>query len=240
MKKKKKKPPSECVLIEPDPHVSVRHAFISSVSSPGFTSRRKVCTLCTSDFTAWDSYPALLYQRGGVAVAVLWNFWGGVVLEKGVSGGPAALIIAWVCLGGTCLPVLRKIISESRNKERENVALLHEPTPPFSVLFISFSASCSFCPHSSVCLSLSLSKFRARAWVDLRGLKKQDARPHRTAYVWVFFCVCSRDLQELNPPEKEKAALQYASWGPQGNQLVRLPLPHLPNRCVVFVICPSI
>ncbi|XP_036961369.1 inactive dipeptidyl peptidase 10 isoform X1 [Acanthopagrus latus] len=33
------------------------------------------------------------------------------------------------------------------------------------------------------------------------------------------FCVCSRDLQELNPPEKEKAALQYASWGPQGNQL---------------------
>lgn len=28
-----------------------------------------------------------------------------------------------------------------------------------------------------------------------------------------------RDLQDLNPPDKEKTALQYASWGPQGNQL---------------------
>uniref|UniRef100_A0A7N6AUT0 Dipeptidyl-peptidase 6b n=1 Tax=Anabas testudineus TaxID=64144 RepID=A0A7N6AUT0_ANATE len=33
------------------------------------------------------------------------------------------------------------------------------------------------------------------------------------------FCVCSRDLVEINPPEREKAVLQYASWGPQGNQL---------------------
>ncbi|XP_029689480.1 inactive dipeptidyl peptidase 10 isoform X2 [Takifugu rubripes] len=28
-----------------------------------------------------------------------------------------------------------------------------------------------------------------------------------------------QDQLELNPPEREKAALQYASWGPQGNQL---------------------
>ncbi|KAI9540505.1 hypothetical protein NQZ68_039868 [Dissostichus eleginoides] len=28
-----------------------------------------------------------------------------------------------------------------------------------------------------------------------------------------------KDLQDLNPPENEKAALQFASWGPQGNQL---------------------
>uniref|UniRef100_A0AAZ1X9S9 Dipeptidyl-peptidase 6b n=1 Tax=Oreochromis aureus TaxID=47969 RepID=A0AAZ1X9S9_OREAU len=33
------------------------------------------------------------------------------------------------------------------------------------------------------------------------------------------FCVCFRDLLELSPPEGQKAALQYASWGPQGNQL---------------------
>ncbi|XP_056280030.1 inactive dipeptidyl peptidase 10 isoform X1 [Pseudoliparis swirei] len=29
----------------------------------------------------------------------------------------------------------------------------------------------------------------------------------------------NRDLLELNPPEREKAVLQYASWGPQGSQL---------------------
>uniref|UniRef100_A0AAQ6IT43 Dipeptidyl-peptidase 6b n=1 Tax=Anabas testudineus TaxID=64144 RepID=A0AAQ6IT43_ANATE len=42
--------------------------------------------------------------------------------------------------------------------------------------------------------------------------------PNRGVYV-CGFCVCSRDLVEINPPEREKAVLQYASWGPQGNQL---------------------
>lgn len=45
-------------------------------------------------------------------------------------------------------------------------------------------------------------------------------------------CVCSRDLLELNPPEMEKAVLQYASWGPQGNQLVSQALTHSPNQAV--------
>uniref|UniRef100_A0A674PAC8 Inactive dipeptidyl peptidase 10-like n=1 Tax=Takifugu rubripes TaxID=31033 RepID=A0A674PAC8_TAKRU len=31
--------------------------------------------------------------------------------------------------------------------------------------------------------------------------------------------ISAGDQLELNPPEREKAALQYASWGPQGNQL---------------------
>lgn len=38
--------------------------------------------------------------------------------------------------------------------------------------------------------------------------------------LWLLLYVCSRDQLELSPPEKEMAALQYASWGPQGNQLV--------------------
>ncbi|XP_030278594.1 inactive dipeptidyl peptidase 10 [Sparus aurata] len=36
---------------------------------------------------------------------------------------------------------------------------------------------------------------------------------------YAIYTVANGDLQELNPPENEKAALQYASWGPQGNQL---------------------
>ncbi|XP_073326603.1 inactive dipeptidyl peptidase 10 [Pagrus major] len=36
---------------------------------------------------------------------------------------------------------------------------------------------------------------------------------------YAIYTVANGDLQELNPPEKEKAVLQYASWGPQGNQL---------------------
>ncbi|CAG03962.1 unnamed protein product, partial [Tetraodon nigroviridis] len=36
---------------------------------------------------------------------------------------------------------------------------------------------------------------------------------------YAIYSVANGDQLELNPPEKEKAALQYASWGPQGNQL---------------------
>ncbi|KAK5864213.1 hypothetical protein PBY51_001173 [Eleginops maclovinus] len=36
---------------------------------------------------------------------------------------------------------------------------------------------------------------------------------------YAIYSVNNGDLQELNPPENEKAALQFASWGPQGNQL---------------------
>ncbi|XP_023144822.2 inactive dipeptidyl peptidase 10 [Amphiprion ocellaris] len=36
---------------------------------------------------------------------------------------------------------------------------------------------------------------------------------------YAIYNVANGDLQELNPPEKEKAVIQYASWGPQGNQL---------------------
>ncbi|XP_033933791.1 inactive dipeptidyl peptidase 10-like, partial [Pseudochaenichthys georgianus] len=36
---------------------------------------------------------------------------------------------------------------------------------------------------------------------------------------YAIYNVNTGDLQDLNPPENEKAALQFASWGPQGNQL---------------------
>ncbi|XP_041860692.1 inactive dipeptidyl peptidase 10 isoform X1 [Melanotaenia boesemani] len=36
---------------------------------------------------------------------------------------------------------------------------------------------------------------------------------------YAIYNVANGDLLELNPPEGEKTELQYASWGPQGNQL---------------------
>ncbi|KAG7221714.1 hypothetical protein INR49_000081 [Caranx melampygus] len=36
---------------------------------------------------------------------------------------------------------------------------------------------------------------------------------------YAIYNVANGDLQELNPPQREKTVLQYASWGPQGNQL---------------------
>ncbi|XP_040909774.1 inactive dipeptidyl peptidase 10 [Toxotes jaculatrix] len=36
---------------------------------------------------------------------------------------------------------------------------------------------------------------------------------------YAIYSVANGDLQELNPPERENTVLQYASWGPQGNQL---------------------
>ncbi|XP_061591315.1 inactive dipeptidyl peptidase 10 isoform X2 [Cololabis saira] len=36
---------------------------------------------------------------------------------------------------------------------------------------------------------------------------------------YAIYSVANGDLLELNPPDREKTELQYASWGPQGNQL---------------------
>lgn len=99
------------------------------------------------------------YISGGekkkkVAVAVLWNFWGGGSGSWN-PGGPAALIIAWVCLGGTCLPVPRKIISASRNKQREKRCTLAWANP--SVLCFVFLLCILLFLSSQFSVSLSLS-----------------------------------------------------------------------------------
>lgn len=112
--------------------------------------------------------------------------------------------------------------------------MLHEQTP-FSVLFC-FSASCSFV--LTVHYLSQARELKARAWMDLRGFLNRTPGPNGAGGgLHLSFCVCSRDLQELNPPEREKAVLQYASWGPQGNQMVSQPLIHLSDRYVFFVIC---
>lgn len=40
---------------------------------------------------------------------------------------------------------------------------------------------------------------------------------------WLLFewCLCPREVQELNPPEVSNSVLQYASWGIRDQQLVR-------------------
>lgn len=136
--------------------LSDMHSFVSVLSRFHIPASG---LYCATDFTAWDSYSALYqWENSVVAVDDSWDFWGMVL--KRISGGSAVLIIAWVCLGGKCLPVLREKISAARNMEKEMLHL-HEATP-FSVLF-SLSASCSFCPHSTA-------KLKARAWMNLRGL----------------------------------------------------------------------
>uniref|UniRef100_A0A4W5LXI4 Inactive dipeptidyl peptidase 10-like n=1 Tax=Hucho hucho TaxID=62062 RepID=A0A4W5LXI4_9TELE len=44
-------------------------------------------------------------------------------------------------------------------------------------------------------------------------------RERKMDCVCVCVCVCPRVLLELNPPTGEKALIQYAAWGLQGNQL---------------------
>uniref|UniRef100_A0A665W652 Dipeptidyl-peptidase 6b n=1 Tax=Echeneis naucrates TaxID=173247 RepID=A0A665W652_ECHNA len=65
--------------------------------------------------------------------------------------------------------------------------------------------------------SLHSVSLKTRAWMDLRGLK--PGQLSLMGGLCLSFCVCSRDMLELNPPQGEQAMLQYASWGPQGNQL---------------------
>lgn len=119
------------------------------------------------------------YISGGekkkVAVAVLWNFWGGGSGSWN-PGGPAALIIAWVCLGGTCLPVPRKIISASRNKQREKRCTLAWANPSVLCFVFLLCILLFLSSQFSVSLSLSQSSGPGHGWTS-EGLKNKALVP---------------------------------------------------------------
>lgn len=46
---------------------------------------------------------------------------------------------------------------------------------------------------------------------------------HYVAYIYVFTSGLHRESWVLNPPEVQEANLQFAGWGPRGQQLVRGP-----------------
>uniref|UniRef100_A0A669EJF5 Inactive dipeptidyl peptidase 10 n=1 Tax=Oreochromis niloticus TaxID=8128 RepID=A0A669EJF5_ORENI len=71
--------------------------------------------------------------------------------------------------------------------------------------------------HLALLFSQCSSSLKGRAWMDLGWLQRGECSLMEG--LCLSFCVCFRDLLELSPPEGQKAALQYASWGPQGNQL---------------------
>lgn len=79
--------------------------------------------------------------------------------------------------------------------------------------------------HLAPLFSQCSSSLKGRAWMDLGWLQRGECSLMEG--LCLSFCVCFRDLLELSPPEGQKAALQYASWGPQGNQLVSEGLTHV-------------
>lgn len=118
--------------------------------------------------------------------------------------------------GDVCLPWGKKKKSVVRNILKKYVALLHE-SAPFSVSFPSL--------HLALLSSQCSSSLEGRAWMDLGWLQRRERSLMEG--LCLRFCVCFRDLLELSPPDRQKAALQYASWGPQGNQLVSEGLTYL-------------
>uniref|UniRef100_A0AAV2LZL1 Inactive dipeptidyl peptidase 10-like n=1 Tax=Knipowitschia caucasica TaxID=637954 RepID=A0AAV2LZL1_KNICA len=71
--------------------------------------------------------------------------------------------------------------------------------------------------------SLDFSKTRFQVSADMRFvLLAYNIRPVFTQSFtasYAIYNVASGELQDLGPADREKAVLQYASWGPQGNQL---------------------
>ncbi|XP_032375937.1 inactive dipeptidyl peptidase 10 isoform X2 [Etheostoma spectabile] len=70
-------------------------------------------------------------------------------------------------------------------------------------------------------LDLSITKFQVSA-DKMFVLLAYNIRPvfsQSFTASYAFYDVANGDLLELNPPEREKAVLLYASWGPQGSQL---------------------
>lgn len=122
-------------------------------------------------------------------------------------------------LRGNVLPVPR-----NKNKTQLDIwinEILHScMKQPFILCFVFLRCILLQCPHSTQYLS------QGRGMDGPQRALTGSAVTNGGAYMFEFLCVCSRDLQELNPPQREKTALQYASWGPQGNQLVSQALIH--------------
>ena len=89
---------------------------------------------------------------------------------------------------------------------------------PFRFAFLHLALFSSWCS----------SPLMGRAWKDFRRL--QTGQLSLMGGLCLSFYVCSRDLMELRHTEGEKTELQYASWGPQGNQLVSKALAYFPYK----------
>ncbi|XP_071388393.1 inactive dipeptidyl peptidase 10 [Centroberyx affinis] len=101
----------------------------------------------------------------------------------------------------------------------ENEVALH--TREGHVLSFSLNSNLTAILLDNSSLDLTSTKFHVSA--DKRFvLLAHNIRPvfsQSFTASYAIYTVANGDLLELNPPEREKAALQYAAWGPQGNQL---------------------
>lgn len=54
-----------------------------------------------------------------------------------------------------------------------------------------------------------------------------------------LICCLHRETWPLNPPEVHEAVLQFAGWGPRGQQLVRMPYPRDYTHLIVAYLSES-
>lgn len=150
-------------LIDSEPHVSVRHAFIRQCSLPGFHIQNVKGLYCTSSFTAWDSYSALyiFVEKKKLAVDVRWNFSGKVFQME------HCLSMSW-----RSLPVLMEKISVARNMEKKKSCTLLAWT-----CFVFLLCILLFFVLSQYTV-ISQAKLKARAWMDLRGFLSRTLVPN--------------------------------------------------------------
>uniref|UniRef100_A0A3P9DMN5 Uncharacterized protein n=1 Tax=Maylandia zebra TaxID=106582 RepID=A0A3P9DMN5_9CICH len=133
-----------------------------------------------------------------------------------------AMVVILAVMSLVILSVI--LLTPGKNVDKENVALR---TREGHVLSFSLTSNITttLLDNSSLVSNRNTkllenrfhSSLKGRAWMDLGWLQRGECSLMEG--LCLSFCVCFRDLLELSPPEGQKAALQYASWGPQGNQL---------------------
>lgn len=125
-----------------------------------------------------------------------------------------------------CLEAHLLVLAEFSDHLALTVVSLHDQTPASLYTSLSFcinsaSASCCFTSHSK-------NDPEPDEFVPCSASNECEVTVQSCSIlVRVFLCTYFREITDLTPSEEDTSVLQYAAWGPQGNQLVRMNPPSI-------------
>uniref|UniRef100_H3B4G8 Dipeptidyl peptidase like 10 n=1 Tax=Latimeria chalumnae TaxID=7897 RepID=H3B4G8_LATCH len=154
-------------------------------------SRLSIENLNSEEFQVLDPKPTWINDED-----VILQTTEGHVIQKNIKTGQAVVLVD----NSTFCPL--KIREKTKAPPRKGVSFTY-----------------IFSPHQ---LTLKATKFQVSPDLKYVLLAYNVQQVFRYSFLasYAVYNIRTREVSDLNPPEVQRTALQYAAWGPQGNQLL--------------------